>query len=177
ARLSVFSGGVDLAAAEDVSSGDGILREDVVDLLDSLVDKSLVMATPTPDGPRYPLLEPVRQYAQEKLAATGAAPAAYAAHADHYARRASDAAPCLGGQGQIPTRRALDEDHANLLQALQTLSEAGDNERYLRMVFDLFLYWMQSGKQVEAIDTALARSEERRVGKECRRRSETEREK
>src|SRR5690606_39700419 len=42
ARLSVFSGGFDLAAAEDVSSGDGILREDVVDLLDSLVDKSLV---------------------------------------------------------------------------------------------------------------------------------------
>lgn len=156
ARLSVFSGGFDLAAAEDVSSGDGILREDVVDLLDSLVDKSLVVATPTPDGSRYRLLEPVRQYAQEKLAATGAAPAAYAAHADHYARRASDAAPRLGGQGQIPTRRALDEDHANLLQALQTLSEAGDNERYLRMVFDLFLYWMQSGKQVEAIDTALA---------------------
>lgn len=155
-RLAVFAGGFDLEAAEAVCSGEEIAPQDVFDFLDSLVDKSLVMATPLRDGTRYRLLEPVRQYAQEKLAASGEAEAAYAAHARHYAERAAQAAPRLRGPEQFVTRRSLDVDHANLLSALRTLSETGEHERFLRMVFDLFLYWMQSGKQVEAIDTALA---------------------
>ena len=67
-RLSVFAGGWTLEAAEAVCSGDGIGREDVLDLLSELVDKSLVVTGSSTSGAvRYRMLEPIRQYALEKL--------------------------------------------------------------------------------------------------------------
>ena len=66
-RLAVFAGGWAIEAAEAVVSGGGIARDEVLDLLGELVEKSLVVAEPTGDGKtRYRLLEPVRQYAHEK---------------------------------------------------------------------------------------------------------------
>src|SRR3712207_25611 len=63
ARLSVFAGGFDLDAAEAVG-GD---EEDVLVLLEGLVGQSLVLAEPVGEGVRYRMLEPIRQYALEKL--------------------------------------------------------------------------------------------------------------
>jgi predicted ATPase len=68
-RLSVFAGGWTLEAAEAVGSGDPVETDQVVNLLGRLVDKSLVVAEPTAEhGPRYRLLETLRQYAAERLA-------------------------------------------------------------------------------------------------------------
>jgi predicted ATPase len=73
-RLSVFAGGWTLAAAEAVASGEDIEGTEVVALLSALVEKSLVVAEPTEQGGvRYRLLEPVRQYALEKLEQSGEA--------------------------------------------------------------------------------------------------------
>jgi predicted ATPase/class 3 adenylate cyclase len=91
-RLAVFVGGFTLEAAEDVcpDTGDGgqpspIQRDDVLDLLLRLVDKSLVVAEPSDEGEsRYRLLETLRQYALEKLAATGETERVRARHAAHY---------------------------------------------------------------------------------------------
>lgn len=66
-RVSVFSGGWTLDAAEDVCSGSGVERYQVLDLLEQLVNKSLVMTEESETGMRYRLLETIRQYAQEKL--------------------------------------------------------------------------------------------------------------
>src|SRR5215208_7146196 len=69
-RLSVFAGGWALEVAEEVGSGEGIEQDDVLDILSTLVDKSLVVAEASPgvEGElRYRMLEPIRQYCQERL--------------------------------------------------------------------------------------------------------------
>jgi predicted ATPase len=75
-RFSLFAGGWTLEAAETVGAGDGIERGDVLDLLGRFVDKSLVVAEPGEEGAsRYRMLEPVREYAREKLEESGEADA------------------------------------------------------------------------------------------------------
>ena len=66
-RLGVFVGGFDLAAAEEVCGAEPLAGEDVLDLLASLVEKSLVMLDERDDGARYRMLETIRDYAREKL--------------------------------------------------------------------------------------------------------------
>ena len=67
-RLSVFAGGWTLEASEAVGAGEGVEEGEVLDLLSGLVEKSLVVARGgDPGGARYRLLEPVRQYALDKL--------------------------------------------------------------------------------------------------------------
>jgi predicted ATPase/class 3 adenylate cyclase/DNA-binding CsgD family transcriptional regulator len=84
ARLAVFMGGFDLAAAEAVAGGGDVERFQVLDLLTLLVDKSLVVAESASGPTRYRLLETVRQYALEKLGESGEADAVRARHRDYY---------------------------------------------------------------------------------------------
>ena len=70
-RLSVFMGGFDLAAAEEVCGAEPIESLDVVDLLQSLVEKSLVMLDQREENTRYQVLETIRDYAHEKLEQDG----------------------------------------------------------------------------------------------------------
>jgi predicted ATPase/DNA-binding SARP family transcriptional activator len=87
-RLSVFVHGATLQSAEDVCSGDGVDRDDIADILDSLVAHSLV--TPTSRGGRtiYTLLETLREYAAEIVEARGETELLRDRHADHYVRMA-----------------------------------------------------------------------------------------
>ena len=66
-RLSVFAGGFDLAAAEVVCSAEPLVQDDVIDLLSSLVEKSLVMVDDGNGNSRYGLLETIREFAREHL--------------------------------------------------------------------------------------------------------------
>jgi predicted ATPase/transcriptional regulator with XRE-family HTH domain len=84
-RLSVFSGRWTLEMAEDVCSGSGIDIEDVLDVLAQLVDKSMVLVDARDVVARYRLLEPIRQYALERLEAAGEAAEFHARHAAHVA--------------------------------------------------------------------------------------------
>jgi predicted ATPase/DNA-binding SARP family transcriptional activator/DNA-binding CsgD family transcriptional regulator len=93
-RLSVFAGGWTLEAAEEVCSGEGIERDDVLDLLSKLVDKSLVVAEASPGAEgelRYRMLEPVRQYGQERLEESGTAERLRERHAQYYLALAEEA--------------------------------------------------------------------------------------
>lgn len=83
-RLAVFAGGFDLAAAEAVGAGGTIEQSEVLDLLGWLVDKSMVLADEQSEQARYRLLEPVRQYAWERLTESGEAEAITRRHAEHY---------------------------------------------------------------------------------------------
>ena len=85
ARCSVFAGGFTLEAAEYVGVGRELAAADVLDLLDSLVRKSLVTAERSNDTMRYGLLETIRQFAEEQLAAIGEMEAAHLRHAQFFA--------------------------------------------------------------------------------------------
>ena len=95
-RLSVFAGGCDLRAAEVVLSGHDLDVWDIADTLGHLVDKSLVIADGDRAGKvRYRLLETIRQYARERLEATGDTARVRRRHADHYVEVAEVAGPHL----------------------------------------------------------------------------------
>jgi predicted ATPase/class 3 adenylate cyclase len=79
ARVSIFAGGFGLDAATAVCAGEGIDESDVLDLLSSLTDKSLIVADTARERERFRLLESTRAYSMEKLTAGG--------ERDHLARR------------------------------------------------------------------------------------------
>ena len=139
ARLAVFAGGFDLAAAEAVGRGAEPAAEGdagPADLLVRLVDRSLVAtespAPPAPPAPpgsaadggpagvRYRLLETVREYAAERLADEGhaAAAAVRRRHAEHYAALAERAEPALRWSGQASWVARLEREHDNARAAL-----------------------------------------------------------
>ena len=154
-RLAAFAGGFDIPAAEAVCSGGGVDAGEVLDVLDSLVLKSLVLAIHGPSS-RFRMLEPIRQYAQEVLAASGEAGDTRRSHAHHFAGLAAEASPGTRGPEQMAWDRRLDVDYDNIRAALVTLREQGDLDRYLDLTFDLFAYWMHTGRHLDGIETAVA---------------------
>jgi predicted ATPase len=116
--LSVFAGGWTLEAAEAVGGGD-TERGDVFDLLSSLVDKSLVVAEATGGGGvRYRMLEPIRQYAREKLEEGGEAEEVQRQHASFFLALAEFAEPRLRGPEDIEWLERLETEHDNLRASL-----------------------------------------------------------
>lgn len=106
-RLSVFAGGCDLAAAEEVCAGDGVDGREVAGLLGSLIDKSLVVAAPAgEDGAggemRYRLLETVGEYAGERLDEAGSAPVPSAATSSPIANWPVPPTRCCAGPASVP---------------------------------------------------------------------------
>jgi predicted ATPase/class 3 adenylate cyclase len=85
ARCSVFSGGFDLKSARAVAGSDDIDEYAILDLLDALVRKSLLVADRSTGQTRFSMLETIRQFAEEQLVACGDATAARTAHASHFA--------------------------------------------------------------------------------------------
>lgn len=156
-RLSLFTGSFDLEAAEAVCVGDDVNDWEVLDHIDSLVDKSLVIPLRNSSrGTRYRLLEPVRQYAQERLSATAEPVIFRTAHARHFAGLAGEASPKLRGPEQFEWLDRVDIDYDNIRSAFATFLETGAFDAYLQMAFDLYAYWMVKGMQLEGIDTGLA---------------------
>ena len=153
-RLSVFAGGFDLDAAEQVCGFGDIEAFEVTGLLGSLVDKSLVVAERTGGVLRYRLLETIRQFAAERLAETGPdeAAAVAAAHSDHFLAVAEAAAPHLNGPDQGRWFAWLDTEQANLLRAADHAAGRSDGTtRVLRFGAALRLYWMARSRNEEAL--------------------------
>jgi len=118
-RFSVFAGGWTLEAAEAVGRGDGIEERDVLDVLSGLVDKSLVVAEARQESRvRYRLLEPVRQYAQEKLEESGEAEEVRRRHASFFLTLAEVAEPWLRGPEDLEWLERLETEHDNMRAAL-----------------------------------------------------------
>jgi predicted ATPase/DNA-binding CsgD family transcriptional regulator len=117
ARLSVFAGRFTLEAAEDVCVGDNLKPEQVFHRLASLVAKSLVVADTSGEQTRYRLLETIRHYGVDRLAAAGEAQTLSDRHAA-YTRLAEHAEPELTGRHQNVWLEQLDAEHANFQTAL-----------------------------------------------------------
>jgi len=146
-RLAVFAGGWTLEAAETVCVGDGIQHEQVLELLARLVDKSLVAVERfTDEGARYRLLEPIRQYAQERLGPDLAAVAIRRKHATYFLTLAERAAPELFGADQRIWFDRLERDVDNIRAALDwTSAEAGRTELGLQLASALWWFWIARG--------------------------------
>ena len=125
-RLSVFAGGWTIEAAEDVSSGDGIEREEVLDLLSRLVDKSLVnVDNDIDESRRYRFLETVRQYGRERLLQSGEAERLRDRHLAFFHELVRRAEPELTRAGQVSWLNRLHREHDNLRSALESCLAAG----------------------------------------------------
>ena len=118
-RMAVFRGGRTLEAAEAVCNADGDLALDVLDGIASLLDKSLLLPGEGRTGePRYRMLETIREYAGERLAAAGEAAALRRRHARYFAALAEAAEPQLKGPEQATWLDRLEDEHDNIRAAL-----------------------------------------------------------
>jgi predicted ATPase/DNA-binding SARP family transcriptional activator len=143
-RLSVFAGGWTLEAAEAVGAGD-IQQGDVVDLLSSLVDKSLVVAE-AQEVVRYRMLEPIRQYARERFEESEEVEAVKRRHAEFYLVLAEEAEPGVEGPQQAAWLERLEAEHDNLRTALSwSLERSEEAELGLRVGEALGQFWYSRG--------------------------------
>ncbi len=144
-RLSVFAGGWTLEAAEAVCPGEGIDTADVVDLLTQLVGKSLVVGEMQGGEVRYRLLETIRQYAREKLQASGEEDEVRSRHFEQFLRLAEEAEPALRSIEQLTWLRRLELEHDNIRAALDWARARGDVEAGLRLSAAFFRFWYLRG--------------------------------
>jgi DNA-binding CsgD family transcriptional regulator/tetratricopeptide (TPR) repeat protein len=145
-RLSVFSNGFNLDAAEEVCSARRLTLDDVFKLVSRLVDKSLVVAAEQGgDEARYRLLETVRQYGWEKLAEAGEVAEIRRRHAGFFLKMAEAAEPVIMGPGQDAWVDRLEQEHDNLRAALGWLREEREAEQGLRLVGALGRFWWFRG--------------------------------
>jgi predicted ATPase len=163
-RLSVFSGGFTLKSAEAVGAGGVVGAGDVFGLLGRLVEQSLVRAEPGADAEaRYGMLEPVRQYALEKLKKSGEEQRVRSRHAAHFGDLALRAGPELKRAEQASWLERLAVGHDNLRAALSCLLERGEAERVSRIGWAIHRFWSLRGHTGEGrrwMERALARPDE-----------------
>src|SRR5918996_1508647 len=141
-QLSVFVGGVTLEALEAVALLDS--NQSILDALSRLVDKSLLLVEQQ-DQPRYRFLEPIRQYARDKLDETGESNLIQDRHLNHYLRVAEEAEPYLFGARQQDWKNRLEWDHDNLRVALAWSLESNQFEAGLKMAGALAWFWHNKG--------------------------------
>jgi predicted ATPase/DNA-binding SARP family transcriptional activator len=153
ARLAVFAGGCTLEAAEQVCEAD-------LDALASLVDSSLLREDERAGEVRFAMLDTIREYALERLAA-GEQDEVRRAHAQHYLALAERAEPELLGADQAAWLARLDPEHDNFRAVLDWALDAGDTELALRMIGSLRRAWVARGYLSETrawLEAALASS-------------------
>src|SRR5205085_6914337 len=126
---------------EAVTAGEALPEPEVADLLGRLVDKSLVVTDEGDGGYRYRLLEPMRQYAFERLVEAGEAAALEARHYDFYLRRARAEDPECAPPGVTTYPERLEADHDNLRAALGWALRH-DPEKALRLAISMWPMWM-----------------------------------
>ncbi|WP_445194971.1 ATP-binding protein, partial [Streptomyces phytophilus] len=159
--LSVFPGG---ATPESVAGVCGMDVVTALDLLAALADKSLLQIAEAPQGakaepgaesgagPRYRMLETIREFGRDRLAEAGDLDRVRAAHAAHFLRLAETADPHVRAREQLGWIALLDAEHDNLLAALRHAVDAEDAGTAVRLVAALGIYWLILGQHSEAAD-------------------------
>jgi predicted ATPase/class 3 adenylate cyclase len=143
-RLAVFRGGWTFEAAEAVAGAIGDLGVDVLDGLSSLADKSLIRPVAAAAEPRSLMLQTIREYALERLAAEGERTAAERAHAGYFSALAAAAREHVEGGEAASWMDRLDRESGNLRAALEWLIEH-DAAGARRMGPALWRYWQRRG--------------------------------
>ncbi|WP_067811244.1 ATP-binding protein [Actinomadura kijaniata] len=151
ARLSVFPGGFDLEAVERVCTDEHLPVGELLDVLTMLVDKSIVRFDPS--GPRYRMLDTLREFGTELLERSGEAPVLHERHRDHYAALAERAVAGRRGDRQLAWVDRLQEEDDNLRAALEwSLATPGQERAGLRLAVLLCDHWFLTGRLGEGLD-------------------------
>jgi predicted ATPase/DNA-binding SARP family transcriptional activator len=148
-RLSIFPSGATVKSAVVICSDESLPADEIADLLNALVDKSLLQvddAAPV----RYRMLETIREYGAEQLSERDEVGQVRLAHAHYFAALVADAEPWLRSAEQLTWLRLLDLDRDNILAALRYLGESGLADATVRMATSLGWYWTLLGSHSEA---------------------------
>ncbi|HEX7103965.1 MAG TPA: tetratricopeptide repeat protein [Nitrolancea sp.] len=148
-RLSIFTGSWNLAAAEAICPGDDLTANAILGLLSQLVQKSLVVVEIGGAEARYRLLEPVRQYAIERLRASGEFNAVRERYAHYYLRFAEDAESQLTGPGQAEWLKRVAREQDNFREALVCFEAGDEHGEALRLAAALGRFWWVQGYAAE----------------------------
>jgi DNA-binding CsgD family transcriptional regulator/tetratricopeptide (TPR) repeat protein len=146
-RLSVFAGGFDLHAAEEVCQGGPVERHDVLEFLSALVAKSLVVADTSGEVTRYRLLESVRHYAADALAAAHDAIQTGERHTQWYLALVEEGAEAEDEGGPM---EVLEVEQDNVRAALDWCIGEGRAELALRIAAGQMLWWQGTARFAEA---------------------------
>jgi predicted ATPase len=150
ARLAVFVGGAELEAIEHVTNAEGSL--DPIELIADLVDQSLVRVIGDAAEARFGMLETIREFAVERLEASGEAVNDRARHERYYLELAERGHDPLGGPGQIEWLDRFRREEDNFRAVLRRALRRGDVAAALRMGRALAAYWMMRGGYSEGRD-------------------------
>jgi predicted ATPase/DNA-binding XRE family transcriptional regulator len=150
-RLSVFAGGWTLEGAEAVGSSEGSPGDDVLKGMASLVDKSLLRPeAEVSGGPRFGMLESIRAFALDRLAAGGEEAAARDRHATYFLGMTEQACQVLGERSAPEWLDRLQQERDNVSAALSWLQAQEDGDRFCRLVLALWPFWNPRGYHREA---------------------------
>lgn len=153
-RLAVFSAGVSPEAARFVVTRAGGDERDADELVAALVDKSLLQLR---DGPRYRMLETIREYGTDRLADRGVLAEAREVHAAWFADLVQRVEPLLRGRDQLPWIALSLTERDNVLGALQYLCDRGAADRAVRLATGIAWLWTLRGEHA-AVTTWFSRA-------------------
>ncbi|HSQ10152.1 MAG TPA: tetratricopeptide repeat protein, partial [Burkholderiaceae bacterium] len=163
ARLGIFVGGFDLAAAEQICGTDPLACDDILDLLASLVEKSLIMLDESDEGGRYRMLETIRDYAVERLEQHEDSTSVATRHCDHYFAMSKAARDGMQGPEQAEWIRRVETDIDNMRSAMSLALDGGvDQFIAVKMAVALQPFWRLRGYATEGrklLRMALAKPE------------------
>jgi predicted ATPase/DNA-binding SARP family transcriptional activator len=161
-RLSVFTGGASLEAAERVCAAElntaeqsVVERDDVLELLTSLAEKSLLVADG--DGAlRYRMISTIKEYAADRLAEAGETGLARLAHLRYFTELAESAEPHLRRAEQLEWLARLEPDHDNISAAMRGAIAAGEAQSAMRLAAAAGWYWWLGGRRSEGFELIVA---------------------
>ena len=154
-RLAVFSGGASLDAAEQVCGGDSVERGEVLELLTTLTEKSLLL-TEGDSAPRYRMLDTIKEYARDRLAEAGESDLARHAHLAYFTGLAEAADPYLRRAEQLAWLATLEAEHDNISSAMRGALAAGEAHAAMRLAAGAGWYWWLGGHKAEGIELLTA---------------------
>jgi hypothetical protein len=135
--LAVFAGGFDLAAAETIGAGGPVDALDVADLMDHLVDKSLVDADPSGPSSRFRLLEMIRDYMWDRLGESEETEEVSLRHAEFFIAFAAAAGNGLCGPDELSWTERLEQELDNMRAAVSWAIDAGRADVALEIIASL----------------------------------------
>ncbi|MFI1915453.1 AfsR/SARP family transcriptional regulator [Nocardia sp. NPDC020380] len=147
-RISVLPGGVTPGSAIAVCTGTGPPAAEIPELLAGLVDRSLLQLAP--DSGRYRMLETIREYGLEQLAAQDLLPGVRGLAAHWSGELVAHYDPMLRGPEQLGALHVLRAEYDNVLAGLRHLCDIGDSEGAVALAVDLTWYWQMLGRHADA---------------------------
>jgi predicted ATPase/DNA-binding SARP family transcriptional activator len=154
-RLSVFAGGASLEAAERVCAGDLVAEYEVLELLTSLTEKSLLVAS-AEGAPRYRMLGTIKEYGAQRLAEAGESELARQAHLACFTELAEAAEPRLRRADQLEWLATLKAEHDNIGSAMRGALAAGEAHAAMRLAAAAAWYWWLVGRKSEGMELITA---------------------